>query len=133
MKLQSKGMYGAAIIWGTWVLVLSGITLPGYFVTAITSFTGFLGLLIYVAITKNAVSFKKVFKHPKLLRLTAIVAFLEAAQNALFMVAFILAVSGGGTIFIPIIRSLTGVVTPLIAALTVKREFSRFGTCCMEL
>lgn len=124
MKLQSTGMFAAATIWGTWVLVLSGISLPGYFVTAITSFTGFLALLIYVFATKNQTSFAAIIRNPKLLRLTALVAFLEAVQNALLMVAFMLAISGGGSVFIPIIRSLTGVVAPLAAGVVARKEFS---------
>lgn len=117
-------MFGAALIWGTWVLVLSGISLPGYFVTAITSFTGFLGLLAYILFTKGGGSLSKILKNRRLLRLTALVALLEAGQNALLMVAFMLAISGGGSIFIPIIRSLTGVVTPLVAGVLARKEFS---------
>lgn len=117
-------MYGAAIIWGTWVLVLSNVSLPGYFITAITSLTGFVGLLAYVLWKKSQKSLLTVLKSRKLLKLTALVAFFEAAQNALFMAAFLLAVAGGGSIFIPIIRALIGVVTPMLTALTTKKEFS---------
>src|SRR4051812_44496281 len=91
LKIQSGGMFGAAAIWGTWVLILRNISLPGYLVTAVTSFTGFLGLLVYSLITGKKFSFLEVLKNKKLFRLIAIVAFLEAAQNALFMAAFKLA------------------------------------------
>lgn len=124
MKLQSAGMFGAAMIWGTWVLVLSGISLPGYFVTAITSLTGFIGLLVYVLLRRNGKSLRDVIRNTRLLRLIIIVAILEAAQNALFMMAFKLAIVGGGSVFIPIIRSFIGIVTPIIAVIAVKKEFS---------
>src|SRR3989344_1425708 len=112
MKLQSMGMFLATILWGTWVLVLTGVTLPGYFVTAITSFTGFLGLVVYIFVTKQNKSFLSVTKNRKLFKLIALVAFLEASQNALFMIAFKLAIVGGGSVFIPIIRSFIGIITP---------------------
>src|ERR1035437_6816108 len=98
LKIQSGGMFGAAVIWGTWVLILRNVTLPGYFVTIITSFTGFLGLLIYALVTGKKTSLLLILGNKKLLRLIAVVAFLEAAQAALFMVAFQLAILNGGSV-----------------------------------
>lgn len=124
MKLQSTGMFAAAMIWGTWVLILSGVSLPGYFVTAITSFTGFLGLLAYVFATKKGDSLFAILRNRKLLQLIVAVALLEAVQNALFLIAFKLAISGGGSVFIPIIRAFIGIITALLAIGIDKKEFS---------
>lgn len=122
-SVGSLGMFGAAVIWGTWVLVLNGVTLPGFFVTAITSFTGFLGLFIYIILTNKNKKLFLILKNPKLLKIIALIAVLEAIQNALFMVAFSLAIKDGGSVFIPVIRSLIGVVTPILAIFLIKKEF----------
>lgn len=124
LKIQSGGMFGASAIWGTWVLILHYVTLPGYFVTIITSFTGFLALFVYTLSAGKKTSLFLVLKNKKLLRLIAIVAFLEAAQAALFMVAFQLAILNGGSVFIPIIRSFVGIITPIIAIFATKKDFS---------
>lgn len=124
IKLQGLGMFGAAVIWGTWVLVLNGVTLPGFFVTAITSFTGFLGLFVFIFLSNKQKLFYSIPKNRSLFKLIALVALLEAFQNALFMGAFTLAIQDGGSVFIPIIRSLIGIVTPIIAILAVKKEYS---------
>jgi drug/metabolite transporter (DMT)-like permease len=122
MKLQGAGMFAAAVIWGTWVLVLSNVTLPGFFVTAITSATGFLGLLFVVLIRGQKQSFMDVLSSKTLRKYILVVAFLEAFQNALFMVAFTLAIEGGGSVLIPIIRSFVGIITPLLAIYISKHE-----------
>ncbi len=117
-------MFASAMIWGTWVLVLSGNSLPGFFVTAITSFTGFLCLLVYILITRKQKLFLEAFRIPSLMKFVALIAFLEAIQNALFMVAFSLAIKDGGSVFIPLIRSFIGIITPIIAVFAAKKEFS---------
>jgi drug/metabolite transporter (DMT)-like permease len=124
ISIQSGGMFAAAMIWGTWVLILQNVTLPAYFVTIITSFAGFLGLLIYTLITGRKTSFLEILRNKKLLRLIVIVAFLEAAQGVFFMVAFKLAILNGGSVFIPIIRSFVGIITPLVAIFAAKKDFS---------
>jgi len=124
LKIQSGGAFGASMIFGTWVLILRGVTLPGYFVTIITSFTGFLGLLIYAIITGKKSSFLNVLKHKKLIRLIALVALFEAVQKALFVLAFQLAILNGGSVFIPVIRAFIGIITPIIAIFVAKKDFS---------
>ncbi len=124
MNLQAKGAYASAIIWGTWVLVLTGVDLPGYWVTAITSLTGFLALFVYILLIKGTASFRDVLHQPRLLKLILLVAFLEAANNALFMAAMLVAIAGEGSIFVPLIRALTGITTPLLVSILARHEFS---------
>jgi drug/metabolite transporter (DMT)-like permease len=124
LKIQSGGAFGASIIFGTWVLILRNVTLPGYFVTIVTSFTGFLGLLVYAIVSGKKSSLLNVLKHKKLIRLIVLVALFEAVQNALFMIAFQLAILNGGSVFIPVIRAFIGIITPIIAIFVAKKDFS---------
>ena len=117
-------MFAASMIWGTWVIILKGTTLPGFFITAVTSFTGFLGLLFYIIMTGRKKSLLSVIKIPSLLKLIALVALLEATQNAFFLAAFSLAIKDGGSVFIPVIRSFIGIITPILAIFIAKKEFS---------
>ncbi len=120
------GMFSAALIWGTWVLVLTGVTLPGFFVTTITSFTGFLALFIYINVSGKQRSFREVIKSPRLFCFIMGNAFLEAGQNTLFMIALQLAIASGGSVLIPIIRSFIGVITPILAVFISKKEHFHF-------
>lgn len=124
IKLRGLGMFAASMIWGTWVLVLKDISLPGFFITITTSFTGFLGLLVFIFATGRKKSFLSIIKIPDLLKLIAGVAFLEAIQNAFYMAALLLAIKDGGSVFIPLIISFKGIVTPIIQILIAKKEFS---------
>ncbi|MFH1367075.1 MAG: DMT family transporter [Patescibacteria group bacterium] len=121
-KIQSLGMFLAAGIWGTWVIILKGITLPGFFVTAITSLTGSLVLFIIILISGQWPDFVQTIKAKSLWRLIITVAFLAALQNALFMASFKLAIADGGSVLIPIIRSLVGVIIPFAVLFFRKGE-----------
>ena len=115
-------MFLAAGIWGTWVIILKGVTLPGFFVTAITSLTGSLALLIVILLSGKWQDFLQTIKAKSLWRLIIVVAFLAALQNALLMVSFKLAIAGGGSVLIPIIRSLVGVIIPFTVLFFRKGE-----------
>lgn len=113
--MNSIGMWLAASIWGTWVLVLSNVkNVPGFYVTAFTSLSGFFALFIYILFTKQVKGLKQIFTFKNLLKIIFVVALFEGLQNALFMITLTTTAREGGSIYIPIIRSLSGIITPII-------------------
>jgi drug/metabolite transporter (DMT)-like permease len=118
------GMFAAAAIWGTWVLILARVTLPGAFVPPITTASGALILLALVWLSGGLPAFRSILRDRAFVRTIARVALLEVIQNTLFIIAFSLAIRDGGSVVIPIIRSLAGVITPLVAAVSAREPFS---------
>ena len=119
-----SGMFAAATIWGTWVIILAQWTLPGIFVTPITSLTSALGLGTLVLLSSSVGPLLVVLRDRAFTRLVAQTALLEVIQNTLFIVSFSLAIRDGGSVVIPIIRSFAGVITPLLATLAITEKFS---------
>jgi drug/metabolite transporter (DMT)-like permease len=120
----TMGMVAAAAIWGTWVLILSLVSLPGIYVTPTAYFTSSLGLLILILVTRNLPLFLRGLRDTTFMRQVALAALLEAIQFTMFIVAFSLAIASGSSVVIPIIRSLSGVVTPLLAVISFAERFS---------
>lgn len=118
------GMFAAASIWGTWVLILAQVTLPGIFVTPIATTTGALFLLALVIAGGSLPAFLNMIRDRQFVGLIARVALLEVIQFTLFIVSFSMAIQDGGSVVIPIIRSLAGVITPLMLVLSFREKFS---------
>lgn len=116
-------MFAAASIWGTWVIFLSLITLPGIYITPITFVTAGFTLLLYVLLSPTRQAFFQVIGNRPFLRQLAIVALMETFQTSLFIISFSLAVNDGGSVMIPLIRSTAGIITPLLTTLTSKERF----------
>ena len=118
------GMVTAASIWGSWVLFLAPLTLPGIFVTPVTSLSGALVLLTLVVASGGFSTFTRMIRDRQFVGMIGRVALLEVMQNTMFIVSFSLAIQDGGSVIIPIIRSLAGVITPLLAVLSSHETFS---------
>ena len=118
------GMMTAAFIWGTWVIILAQVSLPGIMITPITYLSGGLALLALIATSGNLSPFLRGLRDRPLMVMIAQAAFLETIQYTLFIVAFDMAIHEGSAVVIPIIRALSGVVTPLLAVLSRIEAFA---------
>jgi len=118
-------MFGSATIWGTWVMVLAVISLPGIYVLPITFTSSAIALFIYVLTTARRQSFTHISQYPRFMRLIIWVALLEAVQSSLYLVSYSIAIQDGGSVVIPIIRSLAGIGTPILATFSTNERFSK--------
>lgn len=118
-------MFGAATIWGTWVLVLAVVSLPSIYILPITFTTSAIGLSIYVLTSARRNEFFRIFADKPFTRLLIWVALLEVTQSSLFLISFSIAIDDGGSVVIPVIRSLAGIGTPILATFSTNERFSK--------
>jgi drug/metabolite transporter (DMT)-like permease len=118
-------MFGAASIWGTWVLVLSNISLPSIYIMPIAFVSSAILLSSYVMSTAHRHNFYQLFENHKFIRLLVWVALLEVTQTSLYIISYSIAIQDGGSVIIPIIRSLAGFITPVLAMFSTNERFSK--------
>ena len=117
-------MYGATMIWGTWVLVLNATQLHGIytlFSVGLPTFTGCFALILWLYFTGQITEFTSLFRQWKLARWVVLVGLIEVVQGTLHLSAMQMAIRDGGSMLIPVVRSFMGVGTPLLA-LVLNRE-----------
>jgi len=127
-KLQNRGvlaMFGAASIWGTWVLILSTVSLPSIYILPISFTSSSIVMLSVVMYSSRRQAFFKIFKNRKFARLLVWVAVMEVTQTSLYLISYSIAIQDGGSVVIPIIRSLAGVLTPILATFSINERFSK--------
>jgi drug/metabolite transporter (DMT)-like permease len=121
-QVQGIGMFAAASIWGTWVLALKPITVPGYILTCVTCLTGALALIAGLALQRRAGGFFTTLRDQELRRYIFITAFWGTLTNIFVMVSLQLAIESGGSALIPVIRSFSGVIMSLVVVLISRQE-----------
>jgi drug/metabolite transporter (DMT)-like permease len=127
-KLQNRGvlaMFGAASIWGTWVLILSFVSLPSIYILPISFTSSSIMMLSVVMYSSRRQAFLEIFKNRKFARLLVWVAVMEVTQTSLYLISYSIAIQDGGSVVIPIIRSLAGVLTPILATFSTNERFSK--------
>lgn len=118
-------MYLASIIWGSWVLVLSasGLSGPyGIYVVAGTWGFGTLGFAAICAAGGNLGNLGRLVRDWRVMRWAVLVGVMDAIHSALFLTGFQMAIADGGSMLVPVIRSLSGVCTPLVALFLSRGE-----------
>ena len=118
-------MFGAASIWGTWVLILSSISLPSIYILPIAFMSSSIVMLTYVLSSARRQAFFDIFKNRKFARFLIWVAVMEVTQTSLYLISYSIAIQDGGSVVIPIIRSLAGVLTPILATFSSNERFSK--------
>lgn len=127
-KIQNRGvlaMFGAASIWGTWVLVISSVSLPTIYILPITFMSSAIIMLSYVLSSVRRQIFFAIFSNRKFTRLLLWVALMEVTQSSLYLISYSIAIQDGGSVVIPIIRSLAGILTPVLATFSSNERFSK--------
>ncbi len=127
-KSQNRGvlaMFGAASIWGTWVLILSAVSLPSIYILPISFTSSAIMMLSVVMYSSRRQAFFEIFKNRKFARLLVWVAVMEVTQTSLYLISYSIAIQDGGSVVIPIIRSLAGVLTPMLATFSTNERFSK--------
>lgn len=125
---QQRGifyMFGSATIWGTWILIISSVSLPSIYILPITFTSTAIALSLYIILRGHQSSLIRIFLNRKFLRLILWVGFLEVLQSSLYIVSYSIAIQDGGSVVIPIIRSLAGIITPLLATISANERFSK--------
>gem|GEM_PF-2122885 len=118
-------MFGAASIWGTWVLILSSVSLPSIYILPISFTSSSIMMLTYVMFSARRKAFFEIFKNRKFSRLLVWVAVMEVTQTSLYLISYSIAIQDGGSVVIPIIRSLAGILTPVLATFSTNERFSK--------
>ena len=118
-------MISAATIWGTWVLILASVTLPSIYVLPITFTSSGLALFAYIMASGRRQAFFRMLSNRRFARLLAWVALLEVTQTSLYFISYSIAIQDGASVVIPIIRSLAGILTPLLATISVNERASK--------
>lgn len=118
---RGAGMYLAATIWGTWALVLNASALPGVYVIALAWIFGTIGLLAALALSGGLASLPALLRNWRVARWAVLIGVLDGFHSAIFLTSYKLAIDEQSSILIPVIRSLSGVCTPLMA-LFISRE-----------
>ena len=116
-------MFGAASIWGTWVLMLAYISIPSIYILPITFTSSALALSTFVLTSSRRNAFFVIFKNRAFMRLLAWVVLLEITQTSLYFVSYTMAIRDGASVVIPIIRSLAGIITPVLAVFSTNEKF----------
>ncbi len=118
-------MFGSATIWGTWILIISSVSLPSIYILPITFTSTAIALSVYIILRGHQSSLIRIFQNQKFLRLILWVGFLEVLQSSLYIISYSIAIQDGGSVVIPIIRSLAGIITPLLATMSTNERFSK--------
>ena len=118
-------MFGAATIWGTWVLILSFIELPSIYIVAITFVVATIALMLFVLMSHKFGALMTIFQNRDFRRLLMLVGSLEVIQTSLYIVSFSIAIQDGGAVVIPIIRSTVGILTPMLATFSSNERFAK--------
>lgn len=106
-------------------MVLAVISLPSIYVLPITFTSSAIALSIYVLTSSRRQLFSQISDHPRFIRLIIWVALLEAVQSSLYLISYSIAIQDGGSVVIPIIRSLAGIGTPILATFSTNERFSK--------
>lgn len=118
-------MFGAASIWGTWVLVLSTVNLPSIYILPISFTSSAIIMISYVMSSARRHLFFELFQNHKFARLLVWVALMEVIQTSMYLISYSIAIQDGGSVVIPIIRSLAGILTPILATFSTNERFSK--------
>jgi len=118
-------MFGAATIWGTWVLVISAVTLPSIYILPLTFTSSAVALSLFVLLSKRFEALRDIFRNRAFIRLLVWVGVLEVIQSSLYIVSYSIAIQDGGSVVIPIIRSTVGIITPVLATFSTNERFSK--------
>ena len=118
-------MFGAATIWGMWVLVISAVTLPSIYILPLTFTASAIALSVFVLVSKKTDALLRIFQNREFMRLLLWVGVLEVTQSSLYIVSYSIAIQDGGSVVIPIIRSTVGIITPVLATFSSNERFSK--------
>ena len=122
---RGAGMYLASVIWGTWILVLNAAGLPGLYsiyVVALVWIAGTVGFLACLAALGRFGELPRLLRTWRVARWAVLIGVVDGIHSALFLTSFQMAVADGGSLLIPVIRSLSGVFTPLVALFLSREE-----------
>ena len=117
-------MFGAASIWGTWVVILSRITLSPVYVTPIIFTVAAVGMTTLTLITRKTTKLSAIVRDQSFLQIVLRADVLEVIQTSAYLIAFSFAIDDGGSVVIPLIRSMAGIITPLLASFAASEKFS---------
>lgn len=118
-------MFGAATIWGTWVLIISAVTLPGIYILPVTFTSSAIALTVFALVSHRFDALMQILRNRDFMRLVLWVGLFEITQSSLYFVSYSMAIQDGGSVVIPVIRSLAGIVTPVLATFSSNERFSK--------
>ncbi len=118
-------MFGAASLWGMWVLIIAAVSLPSIYILPITFTSSAIAFSVFVVVSRRTPALLEIFRNREFRRLLIWVGVLEVAQSSLYIVSYSIAIQDGGSVVIPIIRSTVGIITPVLATFSSNERFSK--------